>query len=291
MSDPSIQAPVALSRLGQPPIFHVNPGSPEHFYGLEIASDPLLLEPSESEVLGKSWKSWQHFPLFSSPSFELPEQVWRELSQANRLYYRALVSSNQRNWANYQVTTQDGELENAPVIQIITLFLSGLLDESPGRVEQLWKAAQQHSAIQHALAVGECSVSVHWHSFSPQRPLDPDAIELIVVATSKTHHEDAPVHVGIIRMDYRTLMPKDGQIFRDPQNYINQEQAWNLLKTEDFESSQNSLERQGELWVLSLPRPSPNHTGGTAIAHAGTGHKIYVATTSWNGIFGIASFG
>ena len=283
MTAPSIKAPVALSRLRQPPTFHLNPGGANRFYALELASAPLLLDPSEPELLSKSWKSWKHFPLFSSPSFELPEQIWGQLKQANRLYYRALVSSSQTDWVNYKTTTPDQELENAPAIQIITPFLSGLLEETPGRIEQLWTIAQQHNAIHSTLSLGECSVSVHWHSSSPRRPLDPDAIELIVVATSKIQHEDAPVHVGIVRVDYRTLTTKDGHFFRDPQRYIDAEQAWNLLKTEEFDASRNSLERQGDLWVLSSRRPSPNCVGGTAIVHAGTGNKIYHSTTSWHG--------
>lgn len=286
MTQPFIQGPAGISRAAGPATFRVDPGS-NLFYGVEVAAQPVLFDKEEaghSRNANNFYASWAHSQLTSLPTFTLPDQAWQGLKHAHQLYYRAVTSQSQQGWVNYVPTTRDDAFQQAPFIQVIDLFLSGLPAESPARVEGMWIAAQQHSAIQQVTSTQEYRVSVHWHTFSPKRPMDQRAIELLVVASSYPQHEDAPVHIGIVRLDYLTLSAKSGHAFRDPQRPTDRQAAWNSLRNLcDFPTQPEQLERQGDLWLLSALRPSPTNHGGTALVHARTGTLVYLATTHWQG--------
>ncbi|MGB3292833.1 MAG: hypothetical protein WBB01_07605 [Phormidesmis sp.] len=286
MTQPFIQGPSGISRSAGPATFRVDPGS-NPFYGVEVAAQPMLFDKEaagDRRSASNFYASWAHSQLTSSPTVTLPDSAWQGLKNAHQLYYRAVTSQSQTGWVNYVPTTRDDACRQAPFMQVIDLFLSGLPAESPARIDGIWMAAQQHSAIQHVMSAGEYGVSVYWHTFSPRRPLDQKAIELLVVASSYPQHKDAPVHIGLVRLDYLTLSAKSGHAFRDLQRPTDRQAAWTLLKRIcDFPTQPEQLARQGDLWLLSALRPSPTAHGGTALVHTRTGTLVYLATTHWQG--------
>lgn len=287
MTQPSIRGPASISRSAVGPVtFTIDPGS-NRFYGVEVATQPALFDPLKA---GKNrsnhnfYASWRHSELMSSSTFVLPKAVWQQLKGAHQLYYRAVTSQITTDWVNYIPTTRDDELLELPFIQIVDLFLTGLPAETTERIEAIWTAAAQRPAIQHVMTIGEYALSVHWHNFSPQRPFDTRTVELVVVASSFPQHEDAPVHIGLLRLEYLTLAVIGEHIFRDPQQPTSRREAQLLFSDiQDFSTDQAAVERQGELWGLSALRPSPTHRGGTALLHARTRTIVYLATTQWEG--------
>lgn len=122
---PSVSGPASWSRSESPPTFQVDTGS-NQYYVFEIASDPTLFdaanfgEQRNSNNFYATWDDTSAEARMTSSEYQLSPDAWSALSLAEWLYYRVGTTSSESadEWADYAVSTDDGDGSAAPSIEI-----------------------------------------------------------------------------------------------------------------------------------------------------------------------------
>jgi hypothetical protein len=121
---PTISGPSTFRRDGAvAPGFSIDPGA-NGFYGVEVATDPGLFLRSRAgeRTSANFFGSWQTglVAAFGSSSYWLPDDAWRALRPAARLYYRAVsASANDPFWPNFQTSVPADQADTVPFIDLI----------------------------------------------------------------------------------------------------------------------------------------------------------------------------
>lgn len=282
---PTIQGPTAVAQSGSPPMFQVDPG-PNAFYAYEIATQPELFDQIQHGA--ERWPenfyaSWQASGLIAAPTVRLPDEVWNRLKNTNRLYYRVWTSASRDQWHSAETTTSDTQAASAPFVQIVRLWLGGVLTEGQVPVAEIWTTVMEQDVLRTVASAGECRVVIGLHMFSPKRPIDPHTAEWVVVATAQPDQTDARIKVELIRLGVQPLTVKAAKLFQDAQSEVGRSEVVALLANREWNVSTDQVERIGDIWIVSQLRPPPVESGVTAVIHALTGRVLYQATTNWQG--------
>lgn len=119
IKNPSIKGPQSIPQSSTAPEFEINKAD-RKLYAVEVATDKALFNAEENQDERSEhnfYGSWQDSGLQSASTYQLPEQVWNKLKQAERLYYRAHFADDNQ-WANYAVSIADSNYNAAPSIKI-----------------------------------------------------------------------------------------------------------------------------------------------------------------------------
>jgi subtilisin family serine protease len=124
LPEPKIDGPRVYDVGNDAPTFRVLPGE-NRYYAVEVATDAALFDydghGGEREEFANFYGSWQEGlrEAKGPTTYTLPHAAWRRLREANRLYYRVVTSAeNNIEWPNYQTSTPDGSVEDAPYIEL-----------------------------------------------------------------------------------------------------------------------------------------------------------------------------
>jgi subtilisin family serine protease len=115
---PSIRGPDRMSRTDPAPSFQIEPAG-RRAYAVEVATRAELFDTGRfgsARTDSNFFASWQT-GLSAHTPYTLPDDVWRRLSAADALYYRAHVADD-ASWSNYAVTTPDADAARAPHIAL-----------------------------------------------------------------------------------------------------------------------------------------------------------------------------
>jgi hypothetical protein len=282
---PSIRGPSSAARTGPPPSFAVD-SAPGHFYAYELATDPLLFaagEHSGQRTAANFYASWEHQSLASASTFQLAASAWRQLANAERLYYRVLTSTRSDRWADVQTSSPDNVSEGVPFSQIVGRALGGVMNEAQAPVERIWAAATSHAAFRSIMADPEARGLIAWHMFSPRRPIDPRAAEWVVVAASAAWQRNAVVHTGLARLEVQSLSIKEARAARHTSTPVQPHELTATIDTGAWRISPDQVRQEAGFLIISNLRPPPGALGGTVIAHLASGAVLYHATTTWDG--------
>lgn len=120
--EPSVVGPVSWPTNNEPPEFSINRGGNPYFY-FEITSDYRLFDYAIKNAEGNKnnfWASWENNinNRLTGDTFRLPQNVWNDLKQNSKLYYKIGTTSSLEGWQNHKVSIQSSEHRNAPYIQL-----------------------------------------------------------------------------------------------------------------------------------------------------------------------------
>jgi hypothetical protein len=285
---PRITGPPAVPRPGQGPAFEVDP-SPNGFYAVEVANSPALLASANRPDGGTAdgfHASWLDDRLLPAGTYVLPAVAWMRLREARRLYYRAWTSSSPTEWVDAAATIGDDELDRAPFVAILPTVFKPDEESVRASVDEVWAAAQQDQGVREAASLDGAAAVVVRHSFSPRRPLDPRAVEWVVILTARPDDGAPLVETALACLDFQTGALVRSAHLRDPQSPVDAVAAAAVMNasgmTKRLETDQ--LEPLGDFWLSWDPSPPPApEEGGTMLVHRRTGALVYAATTRWQG--------
>ncbi len=115
---PSIQGPTTHGRTAGAPSFDVGKGG-RRFFAVEVATRAELFDNAAHGSERNSsnfFASWQEALSEFSP-YQLPDSAWQQLSNADRLFYRAHVADDNA-WSNHATTTSGASSASAPFVTI-----------------------------------------------------------------------------------------------------------------------------------------------------------------------------
>ena len=117
---PSITGPGSISVDDPSPSFDVDTAGAPYFI-VEVATEARLLSgsvPDEERTDDKFYATWQDSNLQTGTTYDLPDEVWQRLRPISALYYRVGTTTSESGWENYQVSIDDGDVEQAPWIEV-----------------------------------------------------------------------------------------------------------------------------------------------------------------------------
>lgn len=109
-----IVGPENIESEAAPPIFSINKGG-RNYYAVEVATDSSLFHYDTNELFrtpDNFYAAWED-DWGTSPTYQLPQNVWNRLKYAERLYYRVHLT-NDWNWNGYLISTEDKEHYRSP---------------------------------------------------------------------------------------------------------------------------------------------------------------------------------
>lgn len=126
---PSVNGPATWPNGTTPPEFFINRGGNPYFY-FEITSDFRLFNYEIKKVEGNTrnfWASWEDNinNRLSGDTFTLPQNVWNNLKNNSRLYFKIGTTSSTTGWDNHKVSLEAGEFAIAPSMQITFSQIDG----------------------------------------------------------------------------------------------------------------------------------------------------------------------
>ncbi|HUP14183.1 MAG TPA: caspase family protein [Niastella sp.] len=124
--NPSVSGPASWNSNALPPTFNVNKGSNPLYY-VEVATNAALFNYNANgsqrndDTFYATWNDASiNYKLFNTPQYQLPQEVWDRLKNADRLYYRVGTTMDTQ-WNGWKVTTSDEDYASAPFIQITSV--------------------------------------------------------------------------------------------------------------------------------------------------------------------------
>ncbi len=154
---PAIAAPERWPAASEPPAFTIRTGA-NPFFAVEVATDWRLLDgdrPGMAADASAFFSSARAGLLEAGPSAEttytLPDEAWRRLRNASRLFYRVLTTSALgSDWPDRDASTDDEAAAEVPAIEIVAASSARADLDQPGdaiqtpavaraRDEMLWR--------------------------------------------------------------------------------------------------------------------------------------------------------
>ncbi|GGR09623.1 S8 family serine peptidase [Kitasatospora griseola] len=120
---PSITGPADTDRFGPPPVFalDLDSGGTQLYYAVEVATDPQLFQRHEHQgdrTPDTFYASWQDSTFLSSADYQLPDEAWQLLREADALHYRAWFSTSPTQWQGTFASTEDDAYLQAPAVTV-----------------------------------------------------------------------------------------------------------------------------------------------------------------------------